>query len=82
MTQDIGIIKEIFIPFQDNMVDTMNINKLGFKIDFDDCIEELILEINNNNACIMKDDIVLITKQVINGYELIDIEKYEGNEYE
>ena len=84
MEKLIGRVVEVFIPkeFKNNMlIDEMNSNKVGFKVDVDGEIIEIIQEQDENNANIYKDDIVLITKQNISGRDFIDIEKYE-EEYE
>ena len=84
MEKLIGRVVEVFIPkgFKNNMlIDDMDSNKIGFKVDVDNEIIEIIQEQDENNANIYKDDMVLITKQNISGKDFIDIEKYE-EEYE
>ena len=84
MEKLIGRVVEVFIPkeFKNNMlIDEMDSNKIGFKVDVDNEIIEIIQEQDDNNANIYKDDMVLITKQNISGKDFIDIEKYE-EEYE
>ena len=84
MEKLIGRVVEVFISneFKNNMlIDEMDSNKVGFKVDVDNEIIEIIQEQDDNNANIYKDDMVLITKQNISGRDFIDIEKYE-EEYE
>ena len=84
MEKLIGRVVEVFIlkEFKNNMlIDEMDSNKIGFKVDVDNEIIEIIQEQDDNNANIYKDDMVLITKQNISGKYFIDIEKYE-EEYE
>lgn len=84
MEKLIGRVVEVFIlkEFKNNMlIDEMDSNKIGFKVDVDNEIIEIIQEQDDNNANIYKDDMVLITKQNISGKDFIDIEKYE-EEYE
>ena len=54
----------------------MNSNKIGFKVEIDENIMEIIEEQDEVNTNIYKDDLVVITKQMINDIEFIDIEKY------
>ena len=72
-----GIVKEVYIPLQyknDNLIDVMDRNVIGFKVLIDDNIESFEFEQDEYNASIMKDDEVVITKQVVEGKEYIDIE--------
>lgn len=71
---------EVFIPeqYKDNLLlDVMDRNLIGFKLDCED-IKEVIVESDEFNSKIMKDDLVFVLKQNISGKEFIDIEKYEG----
>ena len=45
----------------------------------DDDVIEIIEEQNESNINILKDDLVMITKQVISNKEFIDIELYDGD---
>lgn len=72
-----GIVKEVYIPSSE--IDQMNPQKLGFKIDIDGKIETLEVEQNEVNAEIMKNDNVLIIKQLIDNVEFIDIEPLDGD---
>ena len=68
----LGKIVEVFIPNEDN-VDVMDSNKIGFKIDIGDDIITLIQEQDEFNTDLFKDDLVEIRKQVIDGKEFVDI---------
>lgn len=78
MERKVGRVIEVFIPKEDNLND-MNI---GFKVLVDNKVLEIIEEQNESNINILKDDFVLITKQVISNKEFIDIELYDGDLYE
>ena len=78
MERKVGRVIEVFIPEEDNLND-MNI---GFKVLVDDDVIEIIEEQNESNINILKDDLVMITKQVISNKEFIDIELYNGDLYE
>ena len=75
MERKVGRVIEVFIPEEDNL-DDMNI---GFKVLVDDDVIEIIEEQNEFNINILKDDLVMITKQVISNKEFIDIELYDGD---
>ena len=77
-----GIVKEVYIPEQyknGNLLDIMDRSVIGFKVLIDDKIESFEFTQDEFNVRIMKDDEVVITKQVIDGKEYIDI---EGVDYE
>lgn len=85
MNVKIEKVKEVFIPneYKNNqLIDVMNSNKIGFKILIDNEEVEIIEERNEFNSNILKDDLVRITKQVIDGKEYIDIELYGSDTYE
>ena len=75
MERKVGRVIEVFIPEEDNLND-MNI---GFKVLVDDDVIEIIEEQNESNINILKNDLVIITKQVISNKEFIDIELYDGD---
>ena len=84
MEKLIGKVKEVFIPkeYKNNiLIDEMDSNKIGFKVEIDEDIMEIIEEQDEVNTDIYKDDLVVITKQTINDIDFIDIEKY-GEWYE
>lgn len=77
-----GIVKEVYIPEQyknGNLLDVMDRSIIGFKVLIDEDIQEFQFEQDEFNVKIMKNDEVLIIKQVIDGKEYIDI---EGVDYE
>lgn len=77
-----GIVKEVYIPEQyknGQLLDIMDRNVIGFKVLIDEDIQSFEFEQNEFNVQIMKDDEVVITKQVIDGIEYTDI---EGVDYE
>ena len=74
----IGKVIEVFIPNNDGI----NSTKIGFKIDVDNKIIEIIQEQDEINADIYKDDLVEINKQIIDGKEFIDIIRIDEDEYE
>ena len=72
-----GIVKEVYIPLQyknGNLLDVMDRSVIGFKVLIDDEIQDFQFEQNEFNARIMKNDSVVIIKQVIDGKEFVDIE--------
>ena len=77
-----GVVKEVYIPEQyknGQLLDIMDRNVIGFKVLIDDNIQCFEFEQDEFNVEIMKDDEVVITKQVIDGIEYTDI---EGVNYE
>lgn len=77
-----GIVKEVYIPEQyknGNLLDVMDRSVIGFKVLIDDEVQDFQFEQDEFNVQIMKNDEVLIIKQVIDGKEYIDI---EGVDYE
>ena len=85
MEKIIGKVVEVFIPeeYKDGiLLDVMDRNNIGFRIDVDGKVQEYIYEQNDLNSKIMKGDIVLLIKQIISGKEFVDIELYDGVDYE
>lgn len=80
MKQQIGRVVQVFIPNEDKLVDVMNAKEIGFKVKLEDKEITIIEEINELNAMIHKDDLVLVTTNNISGKEFIDIELYDGDE--
>lgn len=74
MNKIYGKVIEVFIPEENK--DIMLSNKIGFKVLLDNTSEiiTIIEKQDEENAQILKDDLVLITKQIINNKEYIDIE--------
>ena len=61
----IGIVKEVFIPdeyINNQIIDKMNSNKIGFKISISEKELIIIQEQNEINSNIFRDDKVIITK--------------------
>lgn len=82
MKQELGKVIEVFIPkeYKNNtLIDVMDVKNIGFKVMTKEGIIEIIQEQNEFNSNIMKEDTVLITKQIISNKSFIDIELYEGN---
>lgn len=85
MERKIGKVIEVFIPTEyknDRLIDVMDSTKIGFKVQLEDELIEIIEEQNEFNAEIMKNDLVMITKQNISGIDFVDIELYDGDDYE
>lgn len=77
-----GTVKEVYIPEEyknGNLLDIMDRNVIGFKVLIDDEIKDFQFEQDEFNVKIMKNDEVLIIKQVIDGKEYVDI---DGVDYE
>lgn len=80
MRQTKGIVTEVFMPneYRDELLlDTLDNNVIGFKVNTSDGERVIIEEIDEFNSQIMKDDLVLITEQTIDGHYFIDIELTE-----
>ena len=85
MAKTIGKVIEVYIPEQyqnGGLLDVMDRTNIGFKIKTQDGIKDIILEANETNAQIMKNDLVLIKEQDLSGKHFIDIEIYDGESYE
>lgn len=72
-----GIVEEVYIPVLENQ-DVMLSNKIGFKVRTETGIITVEEEQNEINAEILKNDSVIIVKQIISNKEFIDIKKSEG----
>lgn len=68
-----GRVVEVFIP------DNMN-QEVGFRVETDEGIKEIIEEQDEYNAKILREDNVIVTEQIIDGKYFIDIEL--GEKYE
>ena len=80
MRQTKGIVTEVFMPKEykeELFLDTIDNNVIGFKVNTSDGERVIIEEIDEFNSQIMKDDLVLITEQTIDGHYFIDIELIE-----
>ena len=76
--EQIGKIKEVFIPEQD----VMNSKEIGFVIELDNEEITLIEEQDEYNSKILKGSKVIVSKCAIDGKNIIDLELYEGEEDE
>lgn len=82
MTETVGKVIEVFIPEQyknGNLLDIMDRTNIGFKIMTDNGIREIILECDEENAKIMKDDLAVIIESSEEGNNYISLELYEGD---
>ena len=85
MNKYIGRVVEVYIPDQyinGNLLDVMDRTNIGFKVMTEKGLKDIVVTANEDNAKIMKKDLVEITKQTISGKEFIDIKLYEGDDYE
>lgn len=85
MNQTMGQVIEVFIPKvykNKNLLDIMDVNKIGFKIQTKDEVIEVICYQDETNANIYKGDYVLITNEIISGKKHFTIELLEGASYE
>lgn len=62
-----GRVREVFIP------DNFN-EKIGFRVETQDGMKEVIEDQNEYNAKILREDKVILTEQVIDNHYFIDIE--------
>ena len=74
IVKKIGKVVEVFIP-NENGIDIMYSKKIGFKVNIDNEIIEIIKDINEKYANIYKDDFVQIIEEDNN----LDVELYEGD---
>lgn len=83
MNKITGKVIEVFIPNEyknGNLLDVMDRTNIGFKVETSEGIKEIITELNELNAKILKNDLVTILEQTISGKDFVDIELYEGDE--
>lgn len=86
MNKILGKVVEVFIPkeYKNNeLIDIMSSDKIGFKVMLDETAEviNIILEQDEDTADIYRDDMVILIKDN-NTNQFIDIEIYNGDEYE
>ena len=82
MKKIIGKVIEVFIPEQyknGSLLDEMDRTNLGFKVMCEEGLKEIIVEANDINSEIRKDDMVLIIEQDISKKHFVDIMLYEGD---
>lgn len=77
MIKKIGKVKEVFIPEDE----TMDSDKIGFKVMLDTEMIEIIEKQDERNSNIFKDDLVIITETNISNKIFKDIELYDGDLY-
>ena len=65
--EKIGKVIEVYIPSEDVMIS----KEIGFKIQLDDEMIDIIEEQDEFNSKIHREDSVLITKTIIDGKEFI-----------
>ncbi len=85
MNKTIGKVIDIYIPEQyknNALLDIMDRNNITFKILTNNGLKEITAQQNDENANIMKNDLVEIIEQTISGKEFIDIRLYDGDDYE
>ena len=85
MNKTIGKVIDIYIPEQyknNALLDIMDRNNITFKILINNGLKEITAQQNDENANIMKNDLVEIIEQTISGKEFIDIRLYDGDDYE
>ena len=82
MKRIIGKVIEVYIPEQyknNNLLDVMDRNLIGFKVMTEEGLKVVETEQNEENAAIMKKDIVEIIEQTISNVDFIDIRPYGGD---
>lgn len=85
MNKTIGKVIDIYIPKQyknNNLLDVMDRTNITFKIMTNDGLKEVTVEQNEENATIMKNDLVEIIEQTISGENFVDIRLYGGEDNE
>jgi len=81
----IGKVIEIYIPEQyknNDLLDVMDRTNIAFKVMNNEGVKEIIVEQNEENATIMKNDLVEISEQTISDKNFVDIRLYGGGYYE
>ena len=85
MKKTIGKVIEVYIPKQyknNNLLDVMDRTLIGFKVMTEEGLKVVETEQNEENAEIMKKDIVEIIEQTISNVDFIDIRLYGGDSHE
>lgn len=85
MNKTLGKVIDIYIPKQyknNNLLDVMDRTNITFKIMTNDDLKEITVEQNEENATIMKNDLVEIIEQTISGENFVDIRLYGGEDNE
>lgn len=76
----IGMVVEVFIPeeYKDNqLIDVMNSDKIGFKVKLNEDIVTIVLKQDELNAEIFREDLVRLIKDNETG-KFVNIELYDG----
>lgn len=85
MNKTIGKVIDIYIPEQYNnnaLLDVMDRTNITFKIMTNNGLKEVMVEQNEENAMIMKNDLVEIIEQTISDKNFVDIRLYGGEDNE
>ena len=85
MNKTIGKVIDIYIPEQyknNNLLDIMDRTNITFKIMTNNGLKEVTVEQNEENAIIMKNDLVEIIEQTISSKNFVDIRLYGGEDNE
>ena len=85
MNKAIGKVIDIYIPEQyknNNLLDIMDRTNVTFKIMTNNGLKEVMVEQSEENAMIMKNDLVEIIEQTISGQNFVDIRLYGGEDNE
>ncbi len=85
MITTIGKVFEVYVPEQyknGGLLDVMDRTNIGFKVMTIDGVKDIVVEEDELNSKIMKNDFVLIVEQDISGKHFTDIEMYEGDSCE
>ena len=80
-----GKVIEVYIPEQYKngaLLDVMDRTNVTFKIMTNNGLKEVMVEQNEENAMIMKNDLVEIIEQTISGENFVDIRLYGGEDNE
>ncbi len=83
MEKIIGKVKEVYLPLEyknNQVLDIMFRTNIGFTIETNNKLTKYTFKMDEFNSQILKDDLVIITKQIIDNQEFIDIRKCEAYE--
>ena len=85
MKSVMGRVIDVYIPEQyknGGLLDIMDRTYIGFKVMTESGLKNVVVESNEDNAKIMKKDVVVITEQEVSERKIINIELYDGEDYE
>lgn len=80
-----GKVIDVFIPEEyknDCLLDVMDRTNIGFRVMTDNGVKDVVVENNEYNSEIMKNNLVMIIEQTVSGKNFVDIELYEGDDDE